>query len=235
MRKSLNIFGFACVALALTACKSPDDYKVTVPKVEVPDFKLDDPNVDLSWLMTCNEAESTQDFSKQSADKFVLLEGTIETQQTQFIDCKKQTKDGGVLDLNWLENGVFIGPEQTLTEKAAAIEVENTRTCVKFKVEMSESEEAAKKVVRGSILYPDGTAYIYYSSSEIKIATVLNVGEGKNLINIRYLRADGSVISSQEFAIDAKISRILKEGVRQVDTCTEDKDSNKSDNSKKSE
>ena len=224
MKASLNLAGLVCLTLALTACKSPDDYKVEVPKIE-------EPKIDISQILKdmneidfdgCSKDERSQDFSQQGVDETVLVEGAVESQETETLACDQKTKKIGPRDTSSIESNFFVGPEKTLPEAAAYVEIENTRSCSKIKLNVkNEKSQLSIPGMVQSLLYEDGTISLTVSSATVSILDQLPVRDGKNLIQIRYFNAEEKEISSQDFVVDLQLKRTLIEGVRTVDICAD--------------
>ena len=193
------------------------------------------------FRLSCAQAEDSQDFSKVNPASVVSLAGITDTQQIELINCRGEIQELGMMDLRSFQNSFFISPEVKL-EKVHFVKIKNTRTCSEIKIEISKTEDEAKKVSeRDSVLFPNNELRLVYSTNKVQSKRSLNVIDGKNLVEVEFhgdckeSREKGKAVrenlakqdctgsellSSQQLVIDVSLKRTTTSGVRQIDICS---------------
>jgi hypothetical protein len=240
-----KIISLIVTAVMVLACD-------TDPTIKMPaDPTMPDLNAEvMKSFKVCDKAESTKQLTKDSFANQILLEDRIESKNYEVQNCKGEIIEKGYGPVRIYKKRKEIAAPEDLSQSVTFIEVENKRTCSKYRIYTSANAFLPEEVDLGNgqkiklpILnteaQPDGTINLLLTDSIYKFFNATHLANGKNLIQIRYfgncldnnrvqkanLQVSHScetaeLIASKDLQIELKIDRPRVDGVEKTSKCS---------------
>ncbi len=186
--------------------------------------------------LTCVKREESQKISEAAEAAAITTEIIADVQNTNVLNAQCSGKDVLTEGRVYEASGSVIVTGPTVAATIFAVEVESDRTCAKIKSESSVADVSQTQNKSVLVLEADGDIQLPVSNS-LKLNNSINVGEGKNLIKVKYFKCDSFVerigvagaasqicekktlVAEKELVLNVAIKKNVIEGVRTEEGC----------------
>ena len=219
MRNSFrSVILFASSALVLGAiggCSKPSDFKV--PDLDKIKVRIGhgggDPWLRASQGGTCDLAAGDLTVTAEAVANLMVVKDRVESQRRKMIDCDGVEVSDKPEPVRSLVRKVDVSAP-TSGAAVSAVEILNERTCTIVRVQKT----AATGDAAGYLNEIEENGKLKLSLTDdfdLHASGAVLVKDGENPIEIRYLGADGAVVSTRQMLIRVLVDRPVIEGENQ--------------------